>query len=90
MHTAPSAHDLDARGAFGREALTACDCCGVPSVDLDAMGRCAGALCALASRVDTEVPSALAALTLRASRIAFARRGIVALPFGRTIIAEAA
>lgn len=81
--TLPSFRDLDTRGAFGAESIGACACCGAPSVALDAHGRCPGAVCALASRVDSEVPCVLTAMTLRASRLAFALRSVVVLSVGR-------
>lgn len=51
-----------------------CDRCGHEASELDALGRCDRALCALASRIDEEVPLRAIRATMRISRLAFARR----------------
>ncbi len=61
----------DRRGA---ERAARCACCGCESTDLDWAGRCPGEACALASRIDAEVPTAIGHFVLRASRLAFETR----------------
>ena len=46
------------RGIVGARTFL-CACCGEETVEIDDLGRCPSALCALASRIDNEVPSAL-------------------------------
>lgn len=51
-----------------------CELCGRETAEVDSLGRCPEPLCALASRIDEEVPLRTLAATLRLSRLAFAAR----------------
>ena len=70
----PEQHNQFLAQGLEPEVTAHCTCCGDESTALDDLGRCPRPLCALASRIDAEVPLALTAFVRRASSIAFEAR----------------
>lgn len=68
------AHDEHLTDRDGAERFERCTCCGAESSEIDALGRCPAPRCALASRIDNEVPVLAIRSTLRLSALAFAGR----------------
>lgn len=85
------AHDEHLTDRDGAERFGTCACCGGESTALDDLGRCPASLCALASRIDAEVPMLAIRSALRVSALAFAGHYAprFAAPVARTF-AEAA